>query len=252
MTTRLVLLLAPGLLLCVCASVSSAGTSVPFRGEFKRDIETTFLAQAGPPPVVSRQKVSAYRDYLTRKLRFLKDHIERHDIVDEGKSRKAAREEARTADITIALEHALELLEILEQTDSARDPGEIYDLGDQAAQDLGRYDFFKDIERLERFVRSGESRSGAAIFLTNDSAYWGPTPNREVAYENFAMTNERRVSGELTWGSRASSGTRRSREAPISLKGSYALRWQAYSELDLDDESYTSFGYLYVEVPAPS
>ncbi len=28
--------------------------------------------------------------------------------------------------------------------------GEIYDLGDQAAQDLGRYDFFKDIERLER------------------------------------------------------------------------------------------------------
>ncbi len=37
--------------------------------------------------------------------------------------------------------------------------GEIYDLGDQAAQDLGRYDFFKDIERLERFVRSGESRS---------------------------------------------------------------------------------------------
>ncbi|MCZ6785220.1 MAG: hypothetical protein O7G30_18120 [Proteobacteria bacterium] len=129
MTTRLVLLLAPGLLLCVCASVSSAGTSVPFRGEFKRDIETTFLAKAGPPPVVSRQKVSVYRDYLARKLRFLKDHIERHDIVDEGKSRKAAREEARTADITIALEHALELLEILEQTDSARDPGEIYDLG---------------------------------------------------------------------------------------------------------------------------
>ena len=57
--------------------------------------------------------------------------------------------------------------------------GESYALRDQAAQDISRYDFLKDVQRLERVVSSPNlARVGYALCLTNDSAYW-KTPVRE-------------------------------------------------------------------------
>jgi len=50
--------------------------------------------------------------------------------------------------------------------------GETFDLLDQSAQDCGRYDFLKDLERLERIVSANDDIVGYAVFLTNDSAYW--------------------------------------------------------------------------------
>ena len=41
-----------------------------------------------------------------------------------------------------------------------------------AAQDLGRYDCWHDIERLEIYKRDGESTNGFFIFITNDNSYW--------------------------------------------------------------------------------
>ena len=41
-----------------------------------------------------------------------------------------------------------------------------------AAQDCGRSDFCKDIQRLEDVVSVQSDIIGYAIFLTNDSAYW--------------------------------------------------------------------------------
>ena len=57
---------------------------------------------------------------------------------------------------------------------------EAFFLEDQSAQDLGRYDFFKDIQRLEESAKAAPGRSGAAVFLTNDSAYWKP-PGRSTS-----------------------------------------------------------------------
>jgi hypothetical protein len=48
--------------------------------------------------------------------------------------------------------------------------GEDFHLMSHAAQDLVRYDFFKDLNRIEAFARAGPERTGYAIFLTNDSA----------------------------------------------------------------------------------
>ena len=48
--------------------------------------------------------------------------------------------------------------------------GEFYFLKGDGAQDQGRYDFPKDVTRLEEVVSRGKS-AGYAILLTNDSLY---------------------------------------------------------------------------------
>ena len=50
--------------------------------------------------------------------------------------------------------------------------GEKFAVGDDVAQDHGRYDFIKDITRLEQFVSAEPNREGYAILLTNDVLYW--------------------------------------------------------------------------------
>ena len=124
--------------------------------------------------------------------------------------------------------------------------GEEFALADQAAQDLGRYDFFNDIQRIETFVRSGGGQSGYAVFLTNDSAYWKQPSAIGHGYASFAMSDGRKVSGALGWGERASAGTRRKREVEITIRGSYDLRWIDYSSVAA--KRYGVFRYLCIKV----
>ena len=51
--------------------------------------------------------------------------------------------------------------------------GERFALRDQSAHDVRRYDFLKDVQRLESVVEHAEqpTRGGVAVLLTNDSAY---------------------------------------------------------------------------------
>ena len=55
--------------------------------------------------------------------------------------------------------------------------GECFDLRDQSARDIGRYDFLKDIRRLEKLSKLQCVQAGLAILLTNDPLYWMPAPN---------------------------------------------------------------------------
>jgi len=122
--------------------------------------------------------------------------------------------------------------------------GEDFVLTNQAAQDIGRYDFFKDLSRVETFSRAAPRRRGYAIFLTNDSAYWKPPSTPEHGYAGFAMNDGRHVSGTLSWGARTSEGTRRGREPEIAIRGHYLLRWKMYS--NVANSSYGEFRYLCV------
>lgn len=94
------------------------------------------------------------------------------------------------------------------------------------------------------FVQSGSRRSGYAIFLTNDSAYWKQPSGLDHGYASFAMSDGRKVSGALAWGERASAGTRRKREGEIGIRGSYELRWAGYSTVAAN--GYGEFQYLCV------
>lgn len=48
---------------------------------------------------------------------------------------------------------------------------ELFELKQQGAQDLGRYDFLKDICRLESWCEQQKISKGYAILLTNDPSY---------------------------------------------------------------------------------
>jgi hypothetical protein len=108
--------------------------------------------------------------------------------------------------------------------------GEVFDLSNHGAQDLGKYDFLKDVQRLERVASQGNGVIGYAVLLTNDSLYWAPPGDRGTIDDSFRLHEGTSLTGELRWGAGASDGTIRHREEPIVIKGAYSPLWQDYSE----------------------
>ena len=135
--------------------------------------------------------------------------------------------------------------------------GEYFELSDHGGQPLRRYDFFKDIHRLEQAITLGqEAKNGLAILLTNDSALWTPPDEDDIVDACFRL-HDREIKGPITleWGpGNPSAGTIKSRESPIFLMNSYSLNWQSYPNqdclaLDKDESnSYKEFRYLAVEI----
>jgi len=105
---------------------------------------------------------------------------------------------------------------------------EHFALKNQGAHDISRYDFWKDVWRLERLIGAGLADAGAAIVLTNDPGYW-----RQGRYGTidaaFRLHEGRVASGRLAWAESAGAGTTRGRTSPIDLRGEYAVRWRDYS-----------------------
>lgn len=106
---------------------------------------------------------------------------------------------------------------------------EQYRLKDQSAQDIGRYDFVKDVQRLEQVTLAHPNVTGYAILLTNDSAYWTKPPSHSTADADFRLHDGRVLKGILAWGINASAGTMKGREQPLQLRGEYYLHWSDYS-----------------------
>ncbi|MEM2111510.1 MAG: hypothetical protein QXX08_06495 [Candidatus Bathyarchaeia archaeon] len=123
---------------------------------------------------------------------------------------------------------------------------ERYRLKDQSAHDIGRYDFVKDIQRLEQVATAYQSVIGYAILLTNDSAYWTTPANQNTVDASFMLHNGRVLEGVLSWGSNASEGTMKNREQPLELQGKYHLQWSDYSRPS--SERYGEFRSLVVKV----
>lgn len=113
---------------------------------------------------------------------------------------------------------------------SATVEGETFDLLDQSAQDIARYDFCKDISRVEMLAKEYPGLIGFAVFLTNDHGYWQDRNHGGTVDAAFRMHQGAELAGELSWDKRASVGTTKGRTAPISLMGSYPLGWMNYSD----------------------
>jgi len=124
---------------------------------------------------------------------------------------------------------------------------EHYILKNQSAQDIGRYDFLRDLQRLEMVSTNLPNSKGYAILLTNDSSYWSHRPGAQTVDAAFRLNEGRSIHGKLSWDSAASSGTTKSRENPLNLTGTYNVKWQNYS---LPDKEPTyGFKYLCFAVP---
>jgi hypothetical protein len=123
---------------------------------------------------------------------------------------------------------------------------ETFKLLNQSAQDFGRYDFIKDLQRLELLLADRRQAIGYAILLTNDSSYWTPPRDAGSIDADFRVPDGRMLHGVLQWKAHASVGTMRGREAPLEISGTYPLRWDEYAQPTT--KSYGRFRYLAIKV----
>jgi hypothetical protein len=126
--------------------------------------------------------------------------------------------------------------------------GEQFVLRQHGAQPPRRYDFVTDIQRLERALQIPfPADYGFAVLLTNDSMYWTPPTRPDTTDAAFRIHDSQSLGGgELCWGDNASDGTKKNREEPIQLDGSYRLRWRDYAVFS--DKPGDRFRYLAVAV----
>ena len=138
--------------------------------------------------------------------------------------------ERRYLDVWIAHEDAALAIELKYKTRAIYviSAGENFNLLDQGAQDVGRYDFVQDIQRLERTisVQTDTRVTGYAVMLTNDSAYWQPPGGSPTPDADFRIHEGCTLQGTLRWREGAAAGTIAGREEPLELNGVYPLAWR--------------------------
>lgn len=121
-------------------------------------------------------------------------------------------------------------------------------LRNQSAQDIGRHDFLKDIQRLEKYVETHADSEAFAILLTNDRTYWMEPKKSDSVDLEFRIHEGRIIQGGATWGAKASAGTKYKREEPIKLQGKYGVQWSKYSSLGAGIAE--EFRYVLLRVPS--
>ena len=100
----------------------------------------------------------------------------------------------------------------------------------QSAQDSARYDFIRDITRLESITQSGiyPIEEAYAIFLTNDPLYWEPSNGSDTLDHDFRIHAGTKIHGKMNWKPGASKGTIKSREKELTVCGTYDIEWRSY------------------------
>ena len=123
---------------------------------------------------------------------------------------------------------------------------EDYHLRNHAAHDIGRYDYLKDLERVENITATHDNTSGYAIMLSNDSAYWKKPTITNTVDSSFLIHEGRDINGSLSWKSDAFNGTTSKREKPLKIQGAYHVQWENYSVIN--SSSYGEMRMLTLEV----
>jgi hypothetical protein len=151
-------------------------------------------------------------------------------------------------DVLVQRDNATVAIELKYKTKklSVVTPSETFNLRNHSANDIGRYDFIKDVSRLENIALAYPEVRGYAVLLTNESSYWRSPSTAVTVDAAFRLHEGRVLSGEVAWGSGASAGTMRAREKPIQLRASYTLEWHDFSAPTVGSASV--FRYLVVSV----
>ena len=126
--------------------------------------------------------------------------------------------------------------------------GEFFHLKTQGAVDRGRYEFLKDVSRLESVTDlSSKPCIGYAVLLANDSSYWSTPQQKHTNSKEFEIYHNRQISGLLSWTSESAEGERIVLEnESISLNNSYSIHWQEYS--NISQTSSDQFRYVAIEI----
>ncbi|MFN4878834.1 MAG: hypothetical protein ACK5H3_02195 [Flavobacteriia bacterium] len=188
------------------------------------------------------QEIQIYlADYLNRKKWFDNVYLEYH--IPSNSIEKYPWKDSNNIyiDIVICSEGKYYPIEIKYKTISQTIPIKIFGssrsviLGHHGAQNIGCYDFWKDIKRLELFEQTFEKvEKGIMIFITNDESYLQPPRNNEVGYAQFSIDENRVVKcgQKLDWNGALSISVNR---PPIQLSNGYSLNWR---EMQLKQHKY--------------
>lgn len=135
-------------------------------------------------------------------------------------------------DVWVMIDGRFFVFELKYKTRSLKwvDNGESFNLVTHGAADLARYDFIKDICRLEILASSSEELTGFAIFLTNEQLYWKFVDQPVTFDAAFRIHEGVDLRGELSWHV-DTGGAKNMREVALNLKNRYTLQWQDYSNL---------------------
>lgn len=133
--------------------------------------------------------------------------------------------------------------------------GETFTLKNQSAQDMGRYHFMADIQRLEK--QNSATGKCYCIILTNDKAYWiKPTEeNRSRSSQDaaFRIHQDRVINGKFEkfeWKDKKSY-RENDVNAPIEIQNEYTCDWKHYpcGASSAEDTKNCEFKYLLLEIP---
>lgn len=99
-------------------------------------------------------------------------------------------------------------------------------LGHHGAKNIGCYDFWKDIVRIELFERTFPAvRRGVVLFVSNDITYQKEARNLKVGYANFSAYNGRIIPANeiLKWNGKGEVAKGRPN---IPTFYSYSINWK--------------------------
>lgn len=171
--------------------------------------------------------------------------------------------EGKYIDIWAETEKIIYVFELKYKTRNKKDKNGIFEifnysneefqLKNQGAQDLARYDFFKDIERLQNIGNSFKNKKVIryAIFLTNEKLYWESfkKTNNPIDRE-FRLHYGKITQGEHKWQGDYKETTIKNREDSITIKKEHETKWLLYGQekkIKNDSGENIIFKYLLIE-----
>lgn len=107
-------------------------------------------------------------------------------------------------------------------------------LKNQGAQDIVRYNYWKDVRRIEALRQAYAETivGGLAVLVTNDSSYQNNPTNPNVGYANFSIKNGRTVTQPQNRNMSWQNGVSVAKKHPsFQIDGSYSIHWQPMSKM---------------------
>lgn len=107
-------------------------------------------------------------------------------------------------------------------------------LKNQGAQDIVRYNYWKDVRRIEALRQAYDETvvGGLAVMVTNDPSYQNNPTNPNVGYANFSIKNGRTVTQPQNRNMSWQNGVSVAKNHPdFQIDGSYSIHWQPMSKM---------------------
>ena len=122
-------------------------------------------------------------------------------------------------------------------------------LTDQAAQDIGGYEIWKDVNRIERLVKNSQAHSGVCIIISNDRYYWDGFNSPSAQGFAFRTTTGVYKPRKCDWNIKDNDDVKKwiKEHLGFKIENEYNLDWDDFYECDAKNGCFKS---LFIEIPS--